>query len=80
MSQAEFNGNGDPSQSRVMTLTEVAQVLKIGRSTAWELYRSGRLPFPVLQVGSQLRVVRAHFESYLATGLPVTTQLLEDLQ
>ena len=79
MSQSESNGNGGPSQSRVMTLTEFAQLMRISRSTAWELYRTGRLPVPVLRLGTQLRLVRLHVEQYLESG-EFTMKSSQDLQ
>lgn len=61
-----------PASSITMSLAEVADVLGIHRTTAWSLHKRGELPVPVLKVGSNLRVIRAHLELFLETGEPVT--------
>jgi excisionase family DNA binding protein len=43
-----------------------AEMLGIGRSTAYELTRRGEFPVPVLRVGHRLRVVTAHLRELLA--------------
>lgn len=57
-----------------MSLNEAAEVLGIGKTTAWDLHKRGAFPVPVLQIGGKrgaLRVVRAHLEMYLSSGEPV---------
>jgi predicted DNA-binding transcriptional regulator AlpA len=61
----------DHSASKVMPLSEAAEILHIGRTTAWNLYRRGEFPVPVLKIGGTLRVVRDHLDQYLETGDPV---------
>ena len=58
--------------SEMMSLSEVAAILDIHRTTAWSLYRRGEFPVPVLKVGGNLRVVRVHLQQFLDTGEPVT--------
>lgn len=43
----------------VLTLPEVAQVLRIGRNTAYDLARRGELPLPVIKCGRRLLVSKA---------------------
>lgn len=54
-----------------MSLAEAAGVLGIHRTTAWSLHKRGEFPVPVLKVGSNLRVVKAHLQQFLDTGEPV---------
>jgi predicted DNA-binding transcriptional regulator AlpA len=57
-----------------MSLAEAAEVLGIHRTTAWSLYKRGDFPVPVLKVGSNLRVVKAHLQMFLETGQPFDRQ------
>jgi tyrosine-protein phosphatase YwqE len=61
----------DVAPCATMSLAAAAETLGIHRTTAWSLQRRGEFPVPVLKVGSNLRVVRAHLERFLDTGLPV---------
>ena len=61
-----------PAVCATMSLAEAAVILHIHRTTAWELYRRGEFPVPVLKVGANLRVVKAHLQRFLDTGEPVT--------
>ena len=54
-----------------MTLAEAAEVLGIHRTTAWSLHKRGEFPVPVLKIGSNLRVVKAHLQQFMETGEPV---------
>jgi excisionase family DNA binding protein len=56
---------------QTLSLAEAAQVLGIGRSTAYKLARQGALPVPVLEIGPVLRVSAVHLERYLATAVPI---------
>jgi excisionase family DNA binding protein len=56
---------------RTLSLAEAAEMLGIGRSTAYRLAQQGALPVPVLEIGPVLRVSLVHVERYLETGLPV---------
>ncbi len=48
------------------TLTEVAALLGVGRSTAYELAQAGKLPVPVIRLGRRLVVPRAALDRLLA--------------
>jgi predicted DNA-binding transcriptional regulator AlpA len=61
----------DMTKCATVSLGQAAHVLGIHRSTAWSLSQRGEFPVPVLRIGSSLRVVRTHLETYLATGIPV---------
>jgi excisionase family DNA binding protein len=54
-----------------MTLAEAAEILGIHRTTAWSLHKRGEFPVPVLKIGSNLRVVKAHLQQFMETGEPV---------
>jgi predicted site-specific integrase-resolvase len=54
-----------------MSLAQAAEILRIHRTTAWSLHKRGEFPVPVLQLGGVLRVVRAHMELYMSTGVRV---------
>ena len=58
----------DYSSCATVSLAEAARVLGVHRSTAWELYKRGDFPLPVMKVGSRLRVAKAHLEMFLRTG------------
>jgi predicted DNA-binding transcriptional regulator AlpA len=60
----------DFSACATVSLTEAAKVLGVHRSTAWDLYRRGEFPTPVLQVGHRLRVTKVHLRRYLLGGGP----------
>ena len=48
-----------------VSLAEAAIVLGVHRSTAWDLYKRGEFPVPVLQIGHRLRVTKHHLRCYL---------------
>ncbi len=58
----------DFNSCATVSLSQAAKVLGIHRSTAWELWKRGEFPLPVLQLGSRLRVAKAHLERYILTG------------
>ena len=62
---------GERATAMTISLTQVAEILGIHRTTAWALYKRGEFPVPVLRIGSSLRIVRAHLELYMSTGIPV---------
>jgi len=49
----------------VLTLPEVAQVLRIGRNTAYDLARRNALPVPVIRCGRRLIVSKAALKRVL---------------
>jgi hypothetical protein len=68
----------DFTSCATVSLAEAGYVLGIHRSTAWDLFKRGDFPVPVLQVGHRLRVTKVHLERFLlgssqddlATGQP----------
>jgi predicted DNA-binding transcriptional regulator AlpA len=56
----------------VVDLLTAASVLGIGRTSAYELVRTGRWPTPVLRLGSRIRVPTAALRELLSlsTGSP----------
>lgn len=59
-------GEQTSSNSRLYTITEVAEVLGINRATAYRLAREDRLPAPVIRLGRQFRVVKAPIDAVVA--------------
>jgi excisionase family DNA binding protein len=55
----------DTSSCATVSLSEAAKVLGIHRSTAWELYKRGEFPVPVLRLGKRLRVTKLQLQRYL---------------
>ena len=53
-----FNNYND-----VVTVSELARMLKIGRNTAYELVRAGIIP--CVRIGRQIRVPKQAVEDYL---------------
>ena len=49
-----------------MTIEEVAAVLGLARSTAYDLAKADRLPIPVIRAGKRIFVSRALVERLLA--------------
>jgi len=54
------------NQPEVMTLDEVATVLRINRSLAWRLVKAGRIRS--FRTGKAYRVRRVDLEDYMVTG------------
>ncbi|HZG87294.1 helix-turn-helix domain-containing protein [Paenibacillus sp.] len=48
----------------VLDVTEVQEIMRVGRDSAYRLMRSGE--FKVIRVGKQLRVAKSVFAEYLA--------------
>ncbi len=59
----------DFSSCATVSLAEAALVLGVHRSTAWDLYKRGEFPVPVLQIGHRLRVTKLQLERYLLGNL-----------
>jgi excisionase family DNA binding protein len=53
---------------RTIEIPEVATMLGIPRSTAYDLARRDALPVPVLRLGRRVMVSRAALEAVLAQG------------
>ena len=63
-----MSDHGEPidfSTCATVSLAEAAVVLGVHRSTAWDLYKRGEFPVPVLQIGHRLRVTKHHLQRYL---------------
>ncbi len=52
-----------PRPSDFFTLLEVADLLGIGRSAAYQLAQRDQLPIPVVRVGRQYRVSREAYQA-----------------
>lgn len=69
MTGGDQASNGDETidftTCATVSLAEAAKVLGIHRSTAWDLYKRGQFPVPVLQIGHRLRVTKAQLRRYL---------------
>ena len=63
----------EPHRARLHRLTmnidDVAPLLGINRSTAYELIRRGTFPLPVIQLGRRVVVPRKAVEELLGDGL-----------
>jgi len=57
----------DASQSRFMTVGEVAAILRVSSMTVYRLINAGDLP--AVRVGRSFRVRTEDFDRYLADGL-----------
>jgi excisionase family DNA binding protein len=55
----------DQTSCATVSLAQAAQILGVHRSTAWDLYRRGEFPLPVLRIGTRLRVSKVHLERFL---------------
>jgi excisionase family DNA binding protein len=61
----------ETSEQRFLTLREVAELVRISRTTAYGLARSGHLP--TVRVGGQIRIPRAELERWLAESSRVAS-------
>ncbi len=52
-------------ECQTYTLSEVATMLGISRSTVYQMAGEGRLPFPVLKLSHRYVVSRAQLDRYL---------------
>ncbi len=53
------------TEAAVVTLAEAADLLAIGRRTAYELVARSEFPVPVLRIGRSMRVSRAHLFAFI---------------
>jgi excisionase family DNA binding protein len=61
-------GTGEgPLADTLMTVAEVADVLRVSNMTVYRLIRSGELP--ALRVGKSFRIQRRDLSAYLADGV-----------
>lgn len=61
-------------ESLLLTIDDLAAVLKLGRTTTYMLLSDGRLPLTVHKIGRCTRFVRAEVEAYVAAGLPMAAE------
>lgn len=50
-------------ETRVLTVIEVCERLKVGRNTAYELFN--QRDFPSFRIGKNLRITESNFEEWL---------------
>lgn len=53
----------DNKESRVLTVSEVSERLKVGRNTAYDLFN--QRDFPSFRIGKNLRITEAALENWL---------------
>lgn len=58
--------------SDVLTVLEVAEILKIGRNTTYELVRSGQIKS--IRIGRQIRIPKTALQNFLNASLPYTAK------
>jgi len=56
--------------SLLLTVEDLAGLLKLSRATVYMLLSDGRLPLTVHKIGRATRFVRAEVESYVQAGMP----------
>lgn len=66
------------SPRETVTLTELADILDISLSTAYNLARTNELPIPTLRLGRQFRFSRRALDRYLDSDAPNGRAELED--
>lgn len=57
---------GEGLAGRLLTVAEVAEVLRVSNMTVYRLIKAGELP--ALRVGKNYRIRERDLEAYLATG------------
>lgn len=63
MDRSQVNGNEVKALPKTYKVEEIAQILGIGRSTAYNLVKTGC--FKVVRIGSSIRVSRKSFDEWL---------------
>lgn len=53
----------EAQQKRCYTVFEIAQILNISRTSAYELVKNG--PFKTIRIGSSIRISKDSFDSWL---------------
>lgn len=59
-------GSGERGDDHLLTVAEVASVLRVSAMTVYRLIRSGDVP--ALRVGKSYRIRQRHLDAYLASG------------
>jgi excisionase family DNA binding protein len=70
MTRAQGSG---PTTGPLLTVAEVAAVLRVSNMTVYRLIKSGELP--ALRVGKNYRIREPELESYLSAGLIDTEEV-----
>ena len=66
MSQDQLQAEGQPGA--MMTVLEAAEVLGIGRTTAYMLIREGVWPTPVVRLGKLINIPAGPLRRFIETG------------
>jgi excisionase family DNA binding protein len=67
--QEEVRSNGAPSHLQAtLTVAQAAEVIGIGRSSAYEAVRTEEIPS--IRIGTRIRIPTARLFEYLASGKP----------
>jgi excisionase family DNA binding protein len=61
---------GQPPERQTMTITELARILGISRTTCYELAQRHELPVRVVRVGRRLLVSKVEVDRFLAGTVP----------
>ena len=64
MTSAQGSG---PTRGPLLTVAEVAEVLRVSNMTVYRLIKSGELP--ALRVGKNYRIRESELEAFLSAGL-----------
>ena len=70
MTSAQGSG---PTTGPLLTVIEVAEVLRVSNMTVYRLIKSGELP--ALRVGKNYRIRESELEAFLAAGLIDTEEV-----
>jgi excisionase family DNA binding protein len=63
-----------PTMPELLTITQAAAWLGMGRTTLYRALRSGQVPVKVFQIGSEKRLARRQIEEWLDTRLNEANQ------
>jgi excisionase family DNA binding protein len=64
-----------PSEPVLLTVLEAADVLGIGRTTAYALIREGSWPTPVVRLGKLIKIPASPLHHFVETGHTQTTDV-----
>lgn len=68
--------NDEPSSEReLLTVLEAAEVLGIGRTTAYALIREGAWPTPVIRLGKLIKIPASPLHRFIETGCAQTANV-----
>lgn len=63
----------DAAEPEVLTMPEVAAVLRVNVATCYRQIKKGTFPLPLIQIGSKRMVSRRILDRYLAGELEVAS-------